>query len=205
MSLKLRLSALWTPRRVLEDMLCRVHVSTTAALDGLSEVYAPGAIGQMTWKAVMPEGDLEARRAAMASGHNARVRALVEALGREKAIELGRKALFPVGVALGREAKARLGAGESRADLERAARVLYRALGIHFRLEDAADGTMLLWVDRCALAGHYTTEACAMLSAADEGVVAGLNPKLRMRFEQRMTDGPAECLARIGEEGKCGL
>jgi hypothetical protein len=171
-------------------------------LDGLLELCAPKLIGEKTWTAVKPEGNLDDRRAAMASAHNGRVGALVEALGMEKAVELGRQALFPVGVVLGREAKARLGVGESRADLERAARVLYRALGIHFTLEDAADGTMLMRVDRCALASQYTTEACAILSAADEGVVAGLNPRLTMRFEQRMTDGPAECLARIGEEGR---
>jgi hypothetical protein len=140
----------------------------------------------------------------MAAAHNARVNALVEALGRERAVREGREALFPVGVMLGKEAKKRLGVGDGPDDLERAARILYRALGIEFTLEKRPDGAMMMRVHRCALAGHYTPEACEVLSAADEGVVSGLNPKLAMRFVQRMTGGSAVCIACIREVGKCG-
>jgi len=202
MSLRLALASWWTPKRVLAEMLDRVEKSTIAALDGLLENHAPAALAALRAAERAPEGGLPARRAAMASAHNARVHALVAALGREEAISEGREALFPVGVMLGQEARDKLGPVDSPRDLERAARLLYKALGIDFTLEKLADGGMMMRVHRCALAGYYTAESCAVLSAADEGVVRGLNPEFKMQFEQRMTDGPAECLARIEEDKK---
>jgi hypothetical protein len=200
MSLRLVLASWWTPKRVLAEMLGRVEKMTVAALDGLLEKHSPDALAAIRGAERATEGGFLARRAAMASAHNARVSALVEALGREKAISQGREALFPVGVMLGKEARDRLGLVDGPRDLQRAARILYRALGIDFTLEKLADGGMMMRVHRCALAGYYTAGSCAVLSAADEGVVRGLNPVFTMRFEQRMTDGPRECLARIWEE-----
>ncbi len=202
MSLKLRLSSVWTPAGALLSMLDRVERATTAALDALVAKHAPGKVAGLKGSGAGSGGGLEQRRAAMASAHNARVAALVESLGRDRAIEAGREALFPVGKLLGEEARERLGVGDGPDDLERAARTLYRALGIDFSLERREGGTMLMRVHRCALSHQYTEEACLILSAADEGVVAGLNPKYAMRFEQRMTAGPAECLACIREERK---
>jgi hypothetical protein len=204
MSFKLALACWWTPERTLAEMLDRVATGTIAALDGILEKRSPGAQGAIRGAEREPEGGLVTRRAAMAAAHNARVNALVEALGRERAVREGREALFPVGVMLGKEAKKRLGVGDGPDDLERAARILYRALGIEFTLEKRPDGAMMMRVHRCALAGHYTPEACEVLSAADEGVVSGLNPKLAMRFVQRMTGGSAVCIACIREVGKCG-
>jgi len=201
MSLKLRLAALWTPERTLRMMLDRVDGATTAALDGLLEKHA-GRPAVKGTKEVPAGRCIEDARAAMASGHNARVKALVDAVGRDKAVEIGREALYPAGVMLGRQAKQELSVGESRRELELAARLLYRALGIHFALEWRIDGTMRMRVDRCALSSHYSEEACLVLSAADEGVVAGLNPNLAMRFEQRMTGGFDVCIACIREAGK---
>ena len=201
MSLKLLLAAVWTPERVLRKMLEKVDAATTAALDGILEKHGGGP-------AVLASSDeaahksVEDARAAMASGHNARVKALVDAVGKAKALELGRQALYPVGVKLGMEAREELSVGDGPRELERAARVLYRALGIQFELEKQGDGTMLMRVDRCALSHHYSEEACAVLSAADEGVVSGLNPRLAMRFERRMTGGNAVCTALIREAGK---
>lgn len=200
MSLRLALASRWTPHRTLVQMLDKVAMSTTAALDSLLERHSPGALDAIRKAEKAPGGDIEARRAAMASAHNARVEALVAALGREKAILSGREALFPVGVMLGREARERLGVGDSFEDLERAARVLYRALGISFTIERQRDGSMLMRVHRCALAEHYSAQACEVLSAGDEGVVRGLDPRRSMRFDKRMTCGHPVCLALITEE-----
>jgi len=201
MSLKLRLATIWTPDRTLRKMLERVDAATTAALDGILQEngVSPAVKGTKEASAGM---SIEEARAAMASGHNARVKALVDAVGRDRAVEIGREALYPVGVMLGRQAKQELSVGESPRELEMAARVLYRALGIHFVLETTGDGNMIMNVDRCALSHHYSEEACLVLSAADEGVVAGLNTKLSMRFEQRMTGGSKACVACIREAGK---
>ena len=201
MSLKLRLAAVWTPEGTLRDMLRRVDAATTAALDEILKKHGAGPA--VTGTKELPAGtSIGDARAAMASGHNARVKALVDTVGRDRALEIGREALYQVGVMLGRQAKRELSVGESPRELELAARVLYRALGIHFRLETTGDGTMMMKVDRCALSHHYSEQACLVLSAADEGVVAGLNPKLSMRFEQRMTGGSGACLACIREAGK---
>ena len=201
MSLRLKAAALWTPERAMRRMLDTVDAATTAALDdllrrcGATPSPAPAGGGGRA------AGGMGAARAAMAAGHDARVRALVDAVGRDQAVELGRQALRPVGVRLGQEAREELSVGDGPRELEMAARVLYRALGIHFELGRGPDGTMLMRVDRCALARHYSEEACLILSAADEGVVAGLSPGSSMLFEQRMTGGCETCLARITGAG----
>jgi len=200
MSLMIRLAYWWTPAPALARMLDRMAEVTTDALDGLMDRYAPGDPATLIASRGKPNGNLKARRSAMAAAHDARVTALVNAIGRERAIAAGREALFAAGETLGREARARLGAGDSAADLERAARILYRALGIHFEIEKGERGTMVMRVDRCALAEHYSAETCEVLSAADEGVMHGLNPAMRMRFEKKMTCGHPVCLARISEE-----
>ena len=205
MSLKLWLASVWTPGATLAGMQDRVARSTIAALDALLEEHAPGRLKGMNGR----KGDgggkgegLDQRLAAMASAQNERVRALVAALGRDEAIRLGREALFSVGKALGGLARRELSVGDGPADLERAARVLYRSLGIHLIFENAKDGALVMRVDRCALSRHYCEEACLILGAGDEGMVSGLSPPHSMRFEQRMTAGPAECRALITEAGK---
>jgi hypothetical protein len=202
MSLKLWLASAWTPESDQVKMLDRVACSTLAALDALLAKHAPGIPAELKGAGVPEGGSLEQKRNTMASAQNSRVKALVEALGRDRAVEEGREALFPVGKRLGEEARAELSVGDGPGDLERAARVLYRALGIHFTLEGGKDGTLVMRVDRCALSHQYTEEACLILGASDEGVVAGLSPNYSMRFEQRMTGGKAGCLARISEVGR---
>jgi hypothetical protein len=155
MNLRLALAALWTSKRVLEEMLDRVEESTVAALDGLLEKHSPDALAAIRAAERAPGAGLPARRAAMAAAHDARVSALIDALGRERAESAGREALFAAGVALGREARERLGLGEGSRDFERAARILYRALGIDFTLEKLEGGVIAMRVHRCALAEHY--------------------------------------------------
>jgi hypothetical protein len=202
LSLKLRVATWLAGEGAFVRLLDEVESQTLAALDALLRERAPGAAIGPAVRTAASRRTLAERRAAMTIAQNERVRALVEALGRDEAIRAGREALFPAGVRLGTGAREQLGVGDTDGDLERAARLLYKALGIDFTLEHRADGTMTMHVHRCALAGHYMPEACEILSAADEGVVAGLSPKHSMRFEERMTTGNAECRARITEAGK---
>ena len=202
MSLRLRLASLWTPAGTLAGMQERVARATIAALDALLEERAPGRLASLKETGLSRSGGPAQRLAAMAAAQNERVKALVEALGRDEAVRLGREALFPVGKALGAQARRELSVGDGPADLRRAARVLYRSLGIHLIFEKAEDGALIMRVDRCALSHHYCEEACLILGAGDEGMVAGLSPKHAMRFEERMTTGNAECRARITEAGR---
>ncbi|WP_455392978.1 L-2-amino-thiazoline-4-carboxylic acid hydrolase [[Eubacterium] cellulosolvens] len=196
MSLKLRFAARWTPESILLRELDRVAELTTGALDSLLNQHAPGALKKLRKNDRPLTGDLKKRRAAMASAHNARVRALIDAIGLKETQKIGRQRLFKVGVQLGREARVRLGVGDDINDLVKAAKVLYKVLGIDFELERRDEKSVIL-IHRCALAKYYTSEACLILSAADEGVVKGLNPKISMAFEERITAGASKCIARL--------
>ena len=54
-----------------------------------------------------------------------------------------------------------------------------------------------MFVSHCALAEYYTPDTCQVLSAADEGVVQGLNPHVKIKFTKRITEGCFECLAPL--------
>ena len=56
---------------------------------------------------------------------------------------------------------------------------------------------MVLRIDRCALAEVYDPITCRLMSAADEGMVQGLNPDVEMSFTQRMTEGTSCCRAEL--------
>ncbi len=178
-------------------MLDRVARTTNGALDDLLAEHAWEELKRIRAREGRSPWRLPARRARMAQCHCLRVLALARALGEKRAVELARARLFPVGVALGREARRFLGMRDALDDVERAARVLYRALGITFRLDPGPPPRLI--VERCALAQHYGSLACRVLSAVDEGVLAGLNPHLRMAFSERLTDGCAACVAEISE------
>jgi hypothetical protein len=125
------------------------------------------------------------------------VEVLEAAVGHEQAVKLGREALFTVGRNLGKEARSKLGVGNSQKDLMRAAKILYRVLGIGFELEWIGNTSAQLTVNRCALAEQYSKQTCEVLSATDEGVVTGLHPHTAMRFRHYMTDGCGTCTADI--------
>jgi hypothetical protein len=133
----------------------------------------------------------------LAAAHTVHVARLVQLLGREEGIGEARRALFDAGVALGKEARQRLGVGQNRHDLLCAARILYRVLGIRFRAEWRTPDEATVRIDRCALAGGYSPEACLALSATDAGVVAGLWPGARLEFDERITEGKKACIARL--------
>jgi hypothetical protein len=197
MSLKLRALARRTPERVLVQELARVDELTTGALDGLLERHAPGALAGLGPRSSGPSAGLGERRDAMAAAHEARVSALAGAVGRERAVNLAREELFKVGIRLGEEARDRLGVGEGLEDLVLAAKVLYRVLGIEFEVERSGSDGAVIRVDRCALAARYSDDTCLALSATDEGVVHGLNPRVTMVFEERLTTGAPACVARL--------
>lgn len=193
MSVRLRLASLWMPRFVKAREMEKIRSLTYAALDELLAEHAPGEF----------EADedvhvrrLEDRRAVMAQGHRKRVEALIKGVGRERAILLGRNSLHSIGEALGRDARRRLGVGDTRSELLQAASVMYDILGIEFTVSTGPDGDRLV-VSRCALSSHYSRDVCAILSAVDEGAVSGLNPGAKMLFREHLTDGSPRCVASI--------
>jgi hypothetical protein len=193
MSIRLKIASIWLPDFILKKELNNVARKTIEGLDNILKQQSPGKMKEIK-KNYELRGTIEKRRASMAMAHNNLVNALIEELGYENAIKVGRNAMFKVGYKLGKEARRKLGVGNSFKDLEAAARVLYRILGIDFKLKNK-DGNVIMVVNRCALSKYYSPEACIVLSAADEGVVYGLNENMNMKFKERITEGAPECIA----------
>jgi hypothetical protein len=196
MSASLWIASHWMPSFIMVREIERIRASTNEALNALLSVHAPD-VREL-------DGDVKGHgpaelRSAMAMGHDRKVRALVRAVGRDRAIKLGREALFQTGLELGREAKVRLKVKESKGDLVRAAGVLYRLMDIDFIIVNGPEGERLE-VSRCALSVHYSHETCLILSSVDEGAISGLNPRAKMVFGDHITGGSPKCLARIEME-----
>ena len=198
MSLRLRIASLWIPNFILKKELDNVAINTIEGLNDVLKQHAPEKMKKIAKKDEILKGSLEERRIVMAKAHNIRVKSLIEVLGYENAVKVARKSMFDVGYQLGQEARLKLGVGNDFKDLELAARLLYKILGIDFKIENKG-GNIIMVVNRCALSKYYSPETCMVLSAADEGVVRGLNEKMNMQFKERITEGASECIACINE------
>jgi hypothetical protein len=195
MGVKLAFLSLWTPNFVISRELDKVSNVTTQALKETLLIHAPNA-------SVNDEGtdttrSIEEKRDAMAKQHMNLVNKLVEALGEEAAVNVGREALFKVGKQLGSQNRKRLKVGNSQGDLVKAAKIMYRVLGINFNVQWLGPNQATLTVERCALANNYSELTCQILSATDEGAVNGLNPYTTMKFEKTITGGCNVCIAKI--------
>jgi hypothetical protein len=197
MSVRLALASLWLPPWVVCRELVKVERATTSALDRLLAARACATSKVAGDGQDVRHGSVRRRRAALAAAHTERVARLVETLGRESAIREARRMLYDEGVRLGEAVRERLSVGWKRRDLVRAARVLYRVLGIRFRAEWTTDCEARVEITRCALAHDYSLDACRALSATDAGVVAGLWPGARLEFDERITEGKPACIARL--------
>ena len=133
----------------------------------------------------------------MAQIHAEMVQELAAAIGQEKAVSLGRAALFSVGAELGKQIRSKLGVGNKPDDVIMAAKILYRILGIEFHLEWLDDSNAISIIDGCSLARSYSQLTCEVLSATDEGVIHGLQPNVTMKFKEYMTGGCKNCRASI--------
>ena len=197
MGLKLAFLSWWTPKFIISRQLDAVSAATTKALEDVLFAHASISSVRVAVDDGKSLGAICGKRAAMARQHTIMVDALVEALGRETAVKVGREALFKVGEQFGRQNRVRLGVGDSKGDLVRAARIMYRVLDINFKVEWLGPEQAKLTVNRCALASNYSELTCEVLSATDEGAVNGLNPNMHMKFEQRITGGCKFCTAKI--------
>lgn len=199
MSIKLKIASFWLPDFILKRELDNVAKKTMEGLNNVLKLHAPGKMVEINDKDEVLRGNMKERREIMAKAHNNRVMALIKELGYNNAIKIARKSMSDVGFQLGQEARHKLGIGNSFKDLESAAKILYKILGIEFKIEYKS-GKLIMIVNRCALSKYYSPEACVVLSAADEGVVRGLNENMNMEFKERITEGASECIACFTEE-----
>ena len=196
MSIKLLLLSIWMPEFILINELEKTSEITNKYLDMLLKRYS---IPIPTVKKPL-KGNLKERRLIMAKGHNIRVKRLIDELGFEDALKIGRTELFKAGYIMGCDARNRLGVKTVK-DAIVAARILYRVLGINFTAEENRKDVVLR-IKSCELATQYSPETCKIMSAADEGVLKGLNNKMSMRFIKRITEGAEECTACISINSK---
>jgi len=200
MGVKIRLLSWWTPNCFLKKGL---HELANSTINGLKELLIkenPEYIEDLKgfeYNSNILKGNLHEQRRNMAAIHNQLVEKMIDIFGNEDAIKLGRKAMFIKGLALGREFRRIFGVGTSLEDLKSAARILYKVLGIEFVVKEFGNGEIVMVVNHCDLAEYYRPDTCKILSAADEGVVQGLNPKIKIKFQERITEGASCCLAPI--------
>jgi hypothetical protein len=180
----------------MKSELERVATTTTDALHSILEIEAPNKLQEVSRKIKTLSGSIEKCRAVMAANHHLLLNALSDEIGHDRAVKVGRNALFKVGIIIGEESGKRLGVGESIKDLLMAARLMYRILGISFTVKEEG-GYYYMKFHRCALSDHYSELTCAVMSAIDEGVIRGLNPRASMNFERKITSGFSTCLACV--------
>lgn len=195
MGLRLRLLYWWTPNYVIKRELTNLSDKTSDALQRLLTTYAPQDKVSNT-QSLASKGVKE-QRAAMAQTHAEMVESLAAAVGHDKAVALGRKALFAVGVELGKQTRNKLGVGDDRNDLIKASKILYRILGINFHIDWINQTHAVAVIEHCALSEKYSKLTCEVLSATDEGVIAGLQPNVTMNFHEYITGGCQNCRASL--------
>jgi predicted ArsR family transcriptional regulator len=189
---KLFFLGLWTPKSLIRRELENISKQTTAALIELIP-KDPVKDGEVD----LSKLSVDEEEMIMAQTHVRLVEALEAAFGRVEAVKRGRAVLFEVGKTLGREARGKLGVGDNPEDLEKAAKILYRVLGIDFHLQwqDSANATAI--IHHCPLSQQYSALTCQILCATDEGVINGLYPDVTMQFKEYMTSGCKNCKAEL--------
>ncbi len=104
--------------------------------------------------------------------------------------------LYRAARGLGGRLRLQLGV-RSPAEAMTAARIIYRQLGIDF--QGSPDGEIV--IPRCFFASAYTPSVCALVSALDRGLMAGLAGGGELAFAQRLTEGACCCRAHF-EKGR---
>ena len=202
MALRLKLLSRWEPEWFLKIILNKL---SKASIEGLQAILQHNLTDQEYGKAknnfsksaMQLNGNLNDRRKKMTAIHNEQVKILIDTLGRDKAIEKGRRIMFQKGILLGRTFRHFLGVKDNLEDLMAAAKILYQALGIDFNIKVIKENKTILIVHHCTLAQNYNAETCRILSAVDEGVVQGLNPDIKVEFTTRLTEGHNCCMASV--------
>jgi len=179
-SVRLALAERWVPAGARRRGLAELVERTARAF----EVPAPDVGGETA------EGML--RRFASLTREQAD-RALASPAQAARARERLRLEAREFGLAL----RGRLGV-RSRPEAMRAARVLYRMLGID--LHASLSGSIT--VRSCAFAATYGCDTCALMAAMDEGLFAGLVGEGRLEFATRLTEGAGRCVAFFTLEGE---
>jgi hypothetical protein len=72
-------------------------------------------------------------------------------------------------------------------------RRLYGFLNIDFQ----GDSSGQITIKKCFFSSYYSKEICQLISALDEGIVAGLSAGGKLSFNQRITEGKPCCQGQL--------
>ncbi|MCD7855359.1 MAG: hypothetical protein LUG66_07065 [Clostridiales bacterium] len=75
-------------------------------------------------------------------------------------------------------------------------KLLYKNIGIVINEESLGK----FCIEECFFSAYYTPETCAVISAADKGIFAGIYNGKRLSFSRRITEGYNECLANLTDK-----
>jgi hypothetical protein len=187
MSLRLKAAALLVRGRMITPWL---ELVDHAVCDRFSSMIGDDAEIASITGVRMPRKPDEYRMA-MAGKHAQLADMLVE---RSVGVNEAREAMYAAGVDLGSGLRSQLRLDGGEDDLLAAARLLYRVLGIEFDVVRGVESTRMV-VRRCSLSERYSPRTCEVISAMDEGVVEGLNPRARMTFTRRNSPSDHPCEA----------
>jgi hypothetical protein len=105
-----------------------------------------------------------------------------------------RERLYASAYAVGRRLRHALGVTSTR-DAMLAARAMYGMMRIDFVPSPEGD----IRIPYCFFSWFYSSRVCKVMSALDQGLLAGLNGGGKLEFRQRITEGAAFCAATFRE------
>lgn len=73
------------------------------------------------------------------------------------------------------------------------AEIFYDIIGIEFSANDKNEIT----INKCYFSDYYDCRVCNIISAIDEGIIAGLTNGAKINFINRITDGNKCCYAKL--------
>jgi hypothetical protein len=113
-----------------------------------------------------------------------------ESLRHNHDLQAIRNRLFDQACQLGRELRKKFNIRTDEEVMELGQK-LYDILGIEFRGNSQGAVT----IRKCFFSEYYSSQVCQLISALDEGVLAGLSGGGQLNFSQRITDGKNCCQA----------
>jgi hypothetical protein len=169
--------------------LCRFHIPgryKRGKLAALFEITAEAFAGRETRPVVRGYRSLLSDYALYTRNEAAR------ALENPESLAAIRSRLYHGAYRLGAALRCELGV-KTRGDFQTAVRAVYKALKIDLSFDQAGGFT----VRKCFFSGYYSGVVCAIVSALDQGLVAGLSNGGQMDFSERITENSPCCRGRI--------
>jgi hypothetical protein len=120
-----------------------------------------------------------------------------EAIDKRRDIEAIKKSLYKNARKLGGEARHRFRVS-SPTEARNALKIVYKSL----RIEFVCDSDEQVTIPRCYFSRFYSAEICDLVSALDDGLVAGLTNGGDIEFTRRIPEGCDSCrgFLFLGEE-----